>query len=63
MTENENTKPKVIAEVVDFGPLKITGNIVLKDLQRNNESTPGEVSLCRCGRSADKPYCDNSCKK
>jgi CDGSH iron-sulfur domain-containing protein 3 len=63
MSENEDKKPKVVVDVVDFGPLRITGNMVIKDLQRNKESTPSEVSLCRCGRSADKPYCDDSCKK
>jgi hypothetical protein len=63
MEENNNLKPKAVVEVLDFGPLKITGNFILKDLQRNNESSPAEVKLCRCGRSADKPHCDDSCKK
>jgi CDGSH-type Zn-finger protein len=63
MEENSEHKSKTIVEVVDFGPLKITGNFLLKDLQRNVEASPGEVSLCRCGRSANKPYCDDSCKK
>ncbi len=63
MEENNESKPKAVVEVIEYGPLKITGNFLLKDLQRNNESSPGEVSLCRCGNSADKPYCDDSCKK
>jgi CDGSH-type Zn-finger protein len=43
--------------------LKITGNFVIKDLQRNKEESPGEVRLCRCGKSENKPYCNESCKK
>ncbi len=63
MEENNEKKSKVIVEVIDFGPLKITGNFVIKDLQRNKEESPGEVRLCRCGKSANKPYCNESCKK
>jgi CDGSH iron-sulfur domain-containing protein 3 len=63
MEENNEKKSKVIVEVIEFGPLKITGNFVIKDLQRNTESAPGEIRLCRCGKSANKPYCDDSCKK
>jgi CDGSH iron-sulfur domain-containing protein 3 len=63
MEENKENKSKVIVEVIEFGPLKITGNFLIKDLQRNKESSPGEIRLCRCGKSADKPYCDDSCKK
>jgi CDGSH-type Zn-finger protein len=63
MEENNEIKSKVIVEVIEFGPLKITGNFLIKDLQRNKEDSPGEVRLCRCGKSANKPYCDESCKK
>lgn len=63
MEENKENKSKVVVEVIEFGPLKITGNFIIKDLQRNTESAPGEIRLCRCGRSENKPYCDDSCKK
>jgi len=63
MIENDERKPEAIIEVIDFGPLKITGNFVLKDLQRNKEDTPGEVWLCRCGKSNNKPYCDGTHKR
>jgi len=43
--------------------LKITGNFLLKDLKNNKEESPGEILLCRCGKSANKPYCDESHKK
>ena len=63
MEEDNEKKSKVVVEVIEFGPLKITGNFLIKDLQRNKEDAPGEVRLCRCGKSANKPYCDDSCKK
>ena len=50
-------------EVIDFGPLKITGNFLIKDLQKSIENSPGETNLCRCGKSGNKPYCDESHKK
>jgi CDGSH iron-sulfur domain-containing protein 3 len=61
--ENKENKSKAIVEVVEFGPLVITGNFVVKDLQRNKEYAQGEIRLCRCGKSANKPFCDDSCKK
>lgn len=62
MEEKKSDKSQAIIEVIDFGPLKITGNFLLKDLKRNKEESPGEVWLCRCGKSRNKPYCDESHK-
>lgn len=62
--ENDEVKNKdVIIEVIDNGPLKITGNFLLKDLKRDVTVSPEEVYLCRCGRSSGKPFCDSSHKK
>jgi CDGSH iron-sulfur domain-containing protein 3 len=61
--ENPQAKSQATVEVIDFGPLKITGNFILKDLKRDKEETLTEVKLCICGRSANKPYCDDSHKK
>ena len=63
MADKNEEKSEAIIEVIDFGPLKITGNFILKDLQRDKEDSPGEVWLCRCGRSGNKPFCDDSHKK
>jgi CDGSH-type Zn-finger protein len=63
MENKEEKKLQGIIEVIDFGPLKITGNFVIKDLKKNREDSPGEVYLCRCGKSENKPYCDESHKK
>ncbi len=62
MEQKQESKPRIRVEVIENGPLRITGNFVLKDLKRNREETFTVIDLCRCGNSANKPYCDNSCK-
>lgn len=63
MEEKKTNKSLAVIEVIDFGPLKITGNFILKDMKRDKESSPGDVLLCLCGKSQTKPYCDDSHKK
>jgi CDGSH-type Zn-finger protein len=63
MDSANDKKPLTIIEVTDGGPLEIKGHIILKDLKRDSEVTLGDVSLCLCGRSGNKPYCDCSHKK
>lgn len=63
MEDNIERMNETVVEVVESGPLIISGNFILKDLKRDSETTPGEVWLCRCGKSADKPFCDGSHKK
>ncbi len=62
MEEVKNIKSQALVEVTEGGPLRITGNFILKDIKRGKESAPGEILLCRCGKSSDKPYCDGSHK-
>jgi len=44
------------------GPLRVEGTFVLKDHEGNLFDLSGRtaVSLCRCGLSQDKPFCDGS---
>lgn len=58
--EGTPEKQKVKVEVVENGPLRITGNFVLRDMKRDFEESPGVIELCLCGRTAVKPYCDGS---
>ena len=46
------------------GPLIVRGDFRLLD-QDGNEIDPGRrtVALCRCGKSAIKPFCDGSHKR
>jgi len=59
MEGNDNNNAAIV-EVIDNGPVKITGQIVLRDLKKDITVTLTEVNLCRCGRSCNKPYCDDS---
>lgn len=56
-------KAGAIIEVIENGPLKITGKINLTDQKRGINSTVTEIFLCRCGKSSGKPYCDGSHKR
>lgn len=58
--ENKKENQKVKVEVIENGPLRITGRFILKDLKRDKEESPDFIELCRCGRSRNKPYCDGS---
>jgi len=63
MEENKENKSQAVIEVTDFGPLLVRGNFILKDIKRDKEESPAEIKLCICGKSGNKPYCDESHKK
>jgi CDGSH-type Zn-finger protein len=63
MEENKEKKSQAVIEVTDFGPLLVSGNFILKDIKRDKEESPVEIKLCICGKSGNKPYCDESHKK
>ena len=46
------------------GPLKVEGDFEIVDPQGQTFGLAGRtaVSLCRCGHSANKPFCDGSHK-
>jgi CDGSH-type Zn-finger protein len=48
--------------VRDNGPLRVEGDFVLCDASGAAFSTPGReyISLCRCGGSNNKPFCDGT---
>ena len=49
--------------VINNGPLRIMGNkITIKDAATNEFGLAGRtvISLCRCGHSENKPFCDGS---
>ena len=55
---------KTIITVNSNGSLRIEGDFEIRDAQGNVYGLQGRnvVSLCRCGRSANKPFCDASHK-
>jgi uncharacterized Fe-S cluster protein YjdI len=48
--------------VVANGPLRLAGKIAVKDAEGNTLMETERVSLCRCGASKNKPFCDGSHK-
>jgi len=57
-----NQQQEIHVDINRNGPLIIRGEVVVKD-QNGIESIKGNVTaFCRCGLSANKPYCDGSHK-
>ncbi len=57
---NEEAKVESIVEEVPNGPLLVYGNITVKDKTGNEIKKNKVTAFCRCGASANKPYCDGS---
>jgi CDGSH-type Zn-finger protein len=57
------SEPGATVTPYEDGPLLVRGNFVIltPDGQRI-EPGRGTVALCRCGKSASKPFCDGSHK-
>ena len=56
----ENVQIKVMKN----GPLLIEGKVIITDENGDvNENEGKMIALCRCGHSANKPFCDGSHKK
>jgi CDGSH-type Zn-finger protein len=49
---------------LDNGPYLVKGPVVLLDAEGNEfRAERATVALCRCGRSANKPFCDGTHSK
>lgn len=54
----------VTVKLMENGPLIVNGECELQDAQGNPLPSKGQqFALCRCGASANKPYCDGGHKK
>ena len=55
-------EPIVEIKVRDHGPYKVTGPVRLVDAEGRAWDLPAgrPIALCRCGRSATKPFCDRT---
>lgn len=42
------------------GSIKVTGTVDFVDADGNVVKTETNFSLCRCGHSANKPFCDGA---
>ncbi|MEO0896502.1 MAG: (4Fe-4S)-binding protein [Bacteroidota bacterium] len=50
-------------DVLENGPLMVTGTITVVDKDGNETLKENKSFLCRCGASSNKPYCDGAHKK
>jgi CDGSH-type Zn-finger protein len=44
--------------VLDNGPYLVKGKFIFVDKDGKENEKEGQIALCRCGLSANKPYCD-----
>ena len=51
---------KVKIQVKKNGSVRVTGNVDFVDAEGNVIETKTDFSLCRCGASKEKPFCDGS---
>jgi uncharacterized Fe-S cluster protein YjdI len=52
--------PKPVITASKNGPLLVQFSVVIKDGDGNVIRETEKVSLCRCGQSKNKPFCDGS---
>ena len=54
---------KVVIKVNDNGSYRITRDVELVDADGNLFEAKKSFSLCRCGHSENKPFCDGTHRK
>jgi hypothetical protein len=52
--------PAATVTVYPDGPLVLRGDFSVRDVDGTELCDGGLVALCRCGRSARKPWCDGT---
>ncbi len=61
--EKENSMEKTKITVMPNGPIMVEGNLTVNKMSGENIKDAEKLFLCRCGHSANKPFCDGSHKK
>lgn len=62
-TQVQENNTKVVAEITANGPLLVHGSIQIKHIDGKLAQQNKVTAFCRCGASANKPYCDGSHRK
>ena len=57
-----DAEPRPDIQVIAGGPLRVNGPLPLEDAQGGPIETRAAYSLCRCGQSSNKPFCDGNHK-
>lgn len=56
---NEQCLPTQV-QIIDDGPLYLQGEIAVESAEGERYELRNRVTLCRCGASANKPFCDGA---
>lgn len=56
----QTTDGKVTVNVAENGPFRLQGQVVVQNMRRKILYAGDKVSLCRCGHSSHKPFCDGT---
>ena len=59
----EESKKTTVITIIKDGPFKVSGKFTLLNANNYPVESGSEVFLCRCGKSLNKPFCDDSHKK
>ncbi len=49
-------------KLLDDGPYLVSGSVEVQDAEGKRFATGDQIALCRCGHSANKPFCDGAHK-
>ena len=63
VNQETNIETETIIETVPDGPLLVFGNVIIKNKEGELTHKHNVTAFCRCGASANKPYCDGSHQK
>lgn len=63
MTEENNNTAETKIDVMKNGPLLVHGKVCVKDADGNETIKDKVTAFCRCGASANKPFCDGQHNK
>ncbi|MBK6542737.1 MAG: (4Fe-4S)-binding protein [Flavobacteriales bacterium] len=59
-TERATLGGTIAVEVTHKGPLLVKGTVDIRHTDGRLERKDTQCALCRCGHSANKPYCDGA---
>lgn len=57
---SENTAQATKINILENGPLLVHGTLEVEKADGTTETKVKKTAFCRCGASAQKPYCDGS---
>jgi CDGSH-type Zn-finger protein len=59
----ENQQEAIKIELMPNGPIMVYGNVEIKHSDGTITTKEGRTAMCRCGQSANKPFCDGTHKR